>query len=173
MLAYFECSHILPKSSHILLFIQNHLTNYLFYLTFLLPLSSLKHRPFNVLICFIKHYERLCVRAVLYKNSTGLLLELQQQYLKRDSYYIHIYGICRLQSDLQPFIHSFAHRRRCQPSRATASSSGAVRVRCLPQGHLDTQLGGAGGSNQQPSGYQTTHSTYRATAAQSSSSCAE
>ena len=36
------------------------------------------------------------------------------------------------------------HRWRCQPRRATASSSGAVRVRCLAQGHLDTHLGGAG-----------------------------
>ena len=36
------------------------------------------------------------------------------------------------------------HRRRSQPCKATASSSGAVRVRCLAQGHLNTQLGGAG-----------------------------
>ena len=45
-------------------------------------------------------------------------------------------------SNIHPFImHTFTHRRRCQPRRATASWSGAVRVRCLAQGHLDTQLG--------------------------------
>ena len=43
-----------------------------------------------------------------------------------------------------PNIHPFTHRRRCQPCKATASSSGAVRGRCLTQGHLDTKLGGAG-----------------------------
>ena len=32
----------------------------------------------------------------------------------------------------------------CQPCKVTASSSGAVRVRRLAQGHLDSQLGGAG-----------------------------
>ena len=40
-----------------------------------------------------------------------------------------------IQSDVQPFIHR-------QPRRATASSSGAVRVRRLTEG-----------PNQQPSGY--------------------
>ena len=49
-----------------------------------------------------------------------------------------------IQSALQWIMHTFTHRRRCQPRRATASSSGAVRVRCLAQGHLNTQLGGAG-----------------------------
>ena len=39
------------------------------------------------------------------------------------------------------FIHTFTHRRRCQPRKATASPSGAVRVRRLAQGHLDTRLG--------------------------------
>ena len=28
-------------------------------------------------------------------------------------------------------MHAFTHRRRCQPCKATASSSGPVRVRCL------------------------------------------
>ena len=40
--------------------------------------------------------------------------------------------------DIHPFMHTFTHRQRCQPRRATASSSGAVRVRCLLQGHPDT-----------------------------------
>ena len=40
--------------------------------------------------------------------------------------------------------HSFTHRRRGRPCKATASSSGAVRVRCLAEGQLDTQLGGCG-----------------------------
>ena len=48
-----------------------------------------------------------------------------------------------IQSFLQPFIHTFTHRRRSQPLRVTASSSGAVRVRRLAQRHLNTQLGGA------------------------------
>ena len=37
------------------------------------------------------------------------------------------------------FMLTFTHRRRCQPRRATASSSGAVRVRFLAQGHPDTR----------------------------------
>ena len=31
--------------------------------------------------------------------------------------------------NIHPFIHTFTQRRRCQPRRATASRSGAVRVR--------------------------------------------
>ena len=31
-----------------------------------------------------------------------------------------------IQSDLQPFIHTFTHLRRSQPHQATASRSGAV-----------------------------------------------
>jgi len=53
-------------------------------------------------------------------------------------------------------IHPFIHQQRCQPCKATTNTSGAGRVRCLAQGHLDTLLGGARGSNQQPSGWQTT-----------------
>ena len=49
-----------------------------------------------------------------------------------------------IQSNLQRFIHTFTHRRRSQPRKALASSSGAVRVRSLARGHFDTQLGGAG-----------------------------
>ena len=46
---------------------------------------------------------------------------------------------------IHPFIHTFTHRPRSQPRKATASSSGAVKVRCLAQGHLDTlALGRAG-----------------------------
>ena len=45
---------------------------------------------------------------------------------------------------IHPFIHTFTHRRRRQPCKATVSSSGAVRVRRLAHGHLDIQLGGAG-----------------------------
>ena len=41
-------------------------------------------------------------------------------------------------------MHTFAHRRRSQPRKATISTSGAVRARRLAQGHLDTQSGGAG-----------------------------
>ena len=43
-----------------------------------------------------------------------------------------------------PNIHPFTHRRPSHPLKATASSSGAVRERCLAQSHLDTRLGGAG-----------------------------
>ena len=42
------------------------------------------------------------------------------------------------------FTRSYTHRQRCQPRKATASSSGALTVRCLAQGQLDIQLGGAG-----------------------------
>ena len=49
-----------------------------------------------------------------------------------------------LLSKATSFIHTFAHRRTSLPRRATASSFGAVRVRGLAQGHLDTQLEGAG-----------------------------
>ena len=38
------------------------------------------------------------------------------------------------------FIHTFRHRQRCQPRKATASLLG-VRVRCRAQGHLDTKRG--------------------------------
>ena len=47
-------------------------------------------------------------------------------------------------ASLSPIIQTFPHRRWSQPCRATASSSGAVRVRRLARGHLDTHLGGAG-----------------------------
>ena len=46
--------------------------------------------------------------------------------------------------DIHPFIHTFTPRRRSEPLRVTASGSAAVRVRGLSQGHLLTQLGGAG-----------------------------
>ena len=49
-----------------------------------------------------------------------------------------------IQSVLQPPLLSLTHRRWSQPRRATASSSAAVRGRRLAQGHLNTQLGGAG-----------------------------
>ena len=42
-----------------------------------------------------------------------------------------------------PFVHTLTHRRRSQPCQATASSSGAATLRCLAQGHLDTQRGRA------------------------------
>ena len=38
--------------------------------------------------------------------------------------------------NIHPFIHTFTHRRRSRPCKATASSPGAVRVRRLAQGHL-------------------------------------
>ena len=42
------------------------------------------------------------------------------------------------------FTHTFTHQRRSRPCKATASSSGAIRVSCFAQGHLNTQLRGAG-----------------------------
>ena len=56
-------------------------------------------------------------------------------------------NIISTQSALQyclTITHSFTHSQQCQPCKAPASSSGAVRVRYLAHGHLDTQLGGAG-----------------------------
>ena len=49
--------------------------------------------------------------------------------------------------NIHPSMHTFTHPRWCQPCKATASSPGAVRVRCLAEGHLDTRLGGAGDRN--------------------------
>ena len=60
--------------------------------------------------------------------------------------YVYILGHSAdafIQSNLQPFTHTFTHRRQSQPRRVTDSVSGAVRMWCLAQGHLDTQLGGA------------------------------
>ena len=53
------------------------------------------------------------------------------------------YADAFIQRNLQPFIHTFTHRRRSRPLMATEGGflplSGAVRVRCLAQGHLDTR----------------------------------
>ena len=46
--------------------------------------------------------------------------------------------------------HLCTHRWWCQPRKVTASSSGAVKVRCLAQGHIDNQLGGTRGSRNLP-----------------------
>ena len=43
-----------------------------------------------------------------------------------------------IQSALEWFIHTFRNQRRSKRSKAPPSSLGAVRVRCLAQGHLDT-----------------------------------
>ena len=48
-----------------------------------------------------------------------------------------------IQSVLQQLTSTFTHRWWSQPCKATASSSGAIRVGCLAQGHLDTHEGGA------------------------------
>ena len=52
--------------------------------------------------------------------------------------------------NIHPFMHTFTHRWRCQARRVTASSSGAVRGSCLAQGHVNTQLGGAGDQTRNP-----------------------
>ena len=64
--------------------------------------------------------------------------------------------------NIHPLMHASTHRRQCQPCKATASSSGAVRVRCAAQRHLDTARMRQG-SNKQPFDYQPTHSTSFAT----------
>ena len=46
--------------------------------------------------------------------------------------------------NIHPFIHTCTHQQQCQLCKATARSSGAIKVRCLAQGHLDTRQGGAG-----------------------------
>ena len=51
---------------------------------------------------------------------------------------------CTTLHNVHPCIHTFKHRRRNKPRKGTAGSSGAVRVRRLAHGHLETQLGGAG-----------------------------
>ena len=40
--------------------------------------------------------------------------------------------------NIHPFMNTFTPQRFSQPSKATASSSGAVRVRFLAQGHLSS-----------------------------------
>ena len=62
----------------------------------------------------------------------------------RHTFTFNIYGILLTLLSKETCNRSFTHRRWSQPRRATASLSGAVRMRCLAQGHLDTQLGGAG-----------------------------
>ena len=61
------------------------------------------------------------------------------------SFYIYIEQMLLSKAaSLQRLMHTRIHRRRSQPCRATASSSGAVRARRLVQWHFDTQqLGGA------------------------------
>ena len=61
---------------------------------------------------------------------------------------MHLYRASMHSASLT-FSYSYRHtsctnRRRCQPCKATISSLGAVGVRCLAQGHVDTWLGGAG-----------------------------
>ena len=51
---------------------------------------------------------------------------------------------CTILPHIHPFMNTFTHRWRCQPCKATASSSGAARGMCLAQRHLDTKRGGAG-----------------------------
>ena len=58
-----------------------------------------------------------------------------------------------------PFMHTFTHRRRWQPCKVTASSSGAAGVRCLGSGTPRHSAGRSRGSNWQPSGYQSTCAT--------------
>ena len=43
-----------------------------------------------------------------------------------------------IQSDLHRLIHALTHRRQSQTCKGTASSSGAVRVKCLAQGRVRT-----------------------------------
>ena len=61
-------------------------------------------------------------------------------------FYIYIVGILLmlLSKTTNPFMPTVTHRRRSPTCRATASTSGAVRVRHFAQGHLNIQLGGAG-----------------------------
>ena len=63
---------------------------------------------------------------------------------------LHLYSAFLTSGHLKPFsifpnIHAQIHTPTAESAtHATVSSSGAVRVRRLAQGHLDTQLGGAG-----------------------------
>ena len=55
-----------------------------------------------------------------------------------------VYLLC-LQLHSEHLADAFTHSHTAGGvNQATANLSGAVRVRCLAQGHLDTQLGGAG-----------------------------
>ena len=55
---------------------------------------------------------------------TAFIQRFPNQWLLKALYNIAI-------ANIHAFMHPFSDRRRCQPCKATASSSGAVRVRCL------------------------------------------
>ena len=66
---------------------------------------------------------------------------------------MHLYSIfltsghskrLKIVPNICPFMRTFTHRRRCHPCKATAGSSGAVRVSCLAQRHLNNRVRGAG-----------------------------
>ena len=61
--------------------------------------------------------------------------------------HLHLRHLAFITSDLHWLIHTFTHRQRSQPCKATASTSGAVRLRRLTQGHLDTLARRSRGSN--------------------------
>ena len=59
----------------------------------------------------------------------------------------YFYSDAFIQSDLHPFIHTFTHRRRSPPRRATASSSGGFRVRSSRTGTTRHSARRSRGSN--------------------------
>ena len=81
------------------------------------------------------------IKKVKPQNISGLFMPEGMKEVQ--GLYITVYILGDFASTKAIYNHSFTHRRRSQPSRSAASSSRAVRLRCLAQGRLDTQLGGA------------------------------
>ena len=54
------------------------------------------------------------------------------------------YTIIFIYAFIQCDLHRLIHKPTLESTMATASSSGAVRVKGPAQGHINTQLGGAG-----------------------------
>ena len=75
------------------------------------------HRPWNEGAGQDQRRVRVCV----FTCARNSLTQLQLGHLA-DAF---------IQSDLHQLIHTLTHQRQSQPCKATASSSGAVRVKCL------------------------------------------
>ena len=78
-------------------------------------------------------------------QAGGDQLRLDGVHQRRGVNGLHSYGVLLTSGhpkrftlyNIHPFMHTFTHRRRRQPCKATPSSSGAVRMRCLAQGYYD------------------------------------
>ena len=84
-----------------------------------------KDGPFGTMRYTVKQMKVGLERTGVFVTHTN---SSDRTFLGQNRYYIYILG----------------NGSQVNPRKATASSPGAVRVRRLAQGHLNTQLGGAG-----------------------------